>query len=515
MKLTLKDIESKGNILMSKVNNVVISKIKKKFAFEIITDTRTYYIRTENEALQREWINAINVVSKLHKLKDRYANREYNLSDSCCHNFITLSKRLISLVTRITGITKAIILSAQGKLKFSKVKFVNSEQIYFDNSLLGSTVVDLVKAILEYIEDVYNAQKRELINKACEKFIMACNNMRIHGEGTQNESSLNTNLDQLLETANSICSIPLPTPKLEVLHLIRYLAKQVQVCAESYTSSNNERIEQTRLVTIYANEFKPVIKKVFELITDYTYAKPFLEKGELIPKISSDVVKLVTSSKFFSVAETYATNSVKTLFFLLNQVRELVIAAFPRDEREDEYPQVGPDDVQFKLFEEEFNDIMKEQGHLQNPDHEHETHENENPETDNHSPTDRPSPFTKENYQMNISSSFNENDLSKRKLPTIPSGFNSQPNSVIIEPKLRNTVIISQLDSLLLEHEASSLSSSPSMLNKNSPLNKFKQNSNLIKSDSIESISPPNSISNDEVVDELDALLQFQLNVNE
>jgi hypothetical protein len=66
-----KDMESKGTILLSKVQKVQPAgpNIKKKFAFEVISSERSFPIVAESEKEMKDWMDAINIVNALHNLR--------------------------------------------------------------------------------------------------------------------------------------------------------------------------------------------------------------------------------------------------------------------------------------------------------------------------------------------------------------------------------------------------------------------------------------------------------------
>lgn len=345
---------------------MTISKTKKKFCFEVITPERTYYVRAEDEKKMKEWIDAVLTVSRIHNIRDKFQGVDYHLSYKCNHQLIHLGKKLISSVTRVTGITKAMILAAAGKLKLSKKTNINNFQINVDNDLLGNAVTNVVKNILIYVDDPYNEIKREVINSSIDKFIKACNDMLIHGTDTQNASALEANIRNLVEDSQKVKEVPCPSPKTEILHFVKSLADIIQLYAES--SNNEQRALRSSLLTECGTSFVKVSGEVFKLIQDNTYALPFIERVQIIPAILKDVHMSVKSATMFTVAQTYATNACKTLFFILNQIREVIIASFPRSNAEHDYDPVGPEDSQFKLqSEDEFTNVLKEQGHSEMP----------------------------------------------------------------------------------------------------------------------------------------------------
>lgn len=353
-------MQSKGNIILSKVTNVVVSKSKKNYCFEIQTPERTYYVRASDEKKMKEWIDAVQVVSQIHRIRDKFQGQSYYLSAKSNHDLIQIGKKIINLVTRITGISKAIILSAAGKLKQSKMKNVNLFQINVDNDLLGNAAVNTVRHIMLCVDDTYNGLKRDVLNTTVDKLTWASENMKIHGKDTQNASALEANTQMLIDEANKIKMVPLPSPKTEILHFVKALSDSIQEYSEA--ANNEERSQRANYFSQCSSKFKVVAEEVYKLITDNTYAVPYYERIQLLPNLFKEVSTYIKTATLISSSQTYATNASKTLFFILNQVRELVIVYFPKDPRESEYPPVGPEDSQFKLqSEEEFKDVLKEQ----------------------------------------------------------------------------------------------------------------------------------------------------------
>lgn len=345
---------------MSRINSVsIIRNGKKENCFEIVTNDKTFSIQAENQVKLNEWIQSVQFLSQIHVIKDKFKNRVYILSDHYCHQLVSSGKRLVQLVCRITGITKAVILAAAGKLKLSKVSNVNVFQINTDNDLLGNSLTSTVSSILKVLDNVYEPIYKAQLDTSIAKFRKACLDMNIHGIGTQNESALNSVVQQTVKELDDILAIPIPTPKIEILFLVSNLANKIRLYAES--TSNESRISEGKQLYEYSLEFPKVIDKVFQLITDMTYASPFLDRGKFVPRLIRDVTNLVKDSKFYSTTQTYATNASKTLFYVLNQMREIIKKAYPHEPREDEFPQVGPHDAQFLIIDDaEFDKIMEE-----------------------------------------------------------------------------------------------------------------------------------------------------------
>lgn len=332
---------------------------KKDHSMEMVTQDRTVLIQAENDMKLHEWIRTIQTIAQVHVQRDVYKEKNFILSEYYRHLVITSGKSLVRSVCRLTGVTKAIILAAAGKLKLSKVSNVDGYQINVDNDLLGNTLTQALSALLKVLNNVYDVPIRKDMDSTLERLRKATQDMNTHGIGTQNESALKSVILQIVQEIDTILNLPIPTPKIEVLFIINQLSNKMRLYAESKT--NEERIREGQFLQQFVVEFPKVIEKVTYIMTDMTYVTPIRERTKFVPRVLRDVISLVKSAKFYTTSQTYASNASKTLFFVLNQIREVIKSAYPYEERESEFPAVGPQEAQFTIQSEtEFEKILEE-----------------------------------------------------------------------------------------------------------------------------------------------------------
>eukprot|EP01122_Echinamoeba_exundans_P010368 TRINITY_DN3871_c0_g1_i1.p1 TRINITY_DN3871_c0_g1~~TRINITY_DN3871_c0_g1_i1.p1 ORF type:complete len:622 (+),score=140.15 TRINITY_DN3871_c0_g1_i1:65-1930(+) len=339
-----KDMESKGTILLSKVMKVQVASAaaaqKRKFVFEVITSERSYPIQADSEAEMKEWMDAINTINTLHSLRDTYKGREHNMTDNYRGMVVASAKKILQYVAKITGITKGL----GGKHKWAKQE-TDPKKIEDENRAVCN-------AAITFSNDALNVEKEPMKEGARRQFISSgsylrdlCSKMTVYAEGGPNDAALKAQVAQLGKEVKMLDEAPSPTPKKEILWLVRSMGEVINKYVEAKNA--DERAVAAKKLEAMANEVPSVAHSVFQHITDVQWANPFMERANKVPQVTRDVRELVKNAAFFTDATRNANNATDTLYFLLNDLRRQVMGAFPREPGDNQFKQIGPANTQF------------------------------------------------------------------------------------------------------------------------------------------------------------------------
>jgi hypothetical protein len=360
-----KDEFSKGSIPLGKVTQIQRHEHKKKFIFEIHTtvEGRVFYILAESEAVMKDWMDAITTTWMLHTMKDKYKEKFYHGADNYMHTLINMAKRVFTTVVRMTGVTKAVI---HGGGRAHKAKPAEATTIYADNAELGASVLEIGRQVLATEKDPYKYELRKNLERVVGTAAKLAEMIGGRGAGSVNEGACTSTSRQLVtEITNMVAQTYPPSMKTNILYLVHLHASVIEKFSTA-TNSDLKANESKRLEEL-GKAFPIIAKEVFPHMPDLTYAQPLLDGCHLVPRVTYDVRELVKTAAVFTAGETYATNSCKTLFYLLNDIRRNAMSGFPPSPYDDKFPQVGPPDAQFQLSSAEFASNIADAGSSAGP----------------------------------------------------------------------------------------------------------------------------------------------------
>jgi len=261
-----------------------------------------------------------------------------------------MAKRVVTTTVRMTGVTKAVIT---GGGRAHKAKPAEATTIYQDNADLGAAVLDVCRQVLLSEPAPYKYETRKALEKAVEKAVRLAELIGGRGAGSVNEGACTSTSRQLTsEISNIVAQTYPPSMKTNILYLVQLHASVVEKFS---TATNTDlKINESKRLEELGKAFPIIAKEVFPHIPDLTYAQPLLDGCSLVPRVTYDVRELVKTAAVYTAGETYATNSCKTLFYLLNDIRRNAMSGFPPGPYDEKFPQVGPPDAQFQLSSAEF-----------------------------------------------------------------------------------------------------------------------------------------------------------------
>lgn len=261
-----------------------------------------------------------------------------------------MAKRVVNTTVRMTGVTKAVIT---GGGRAHKAKPAEATTIYQDNADLGAAVLDVCRQVLFAEPAPYKCESRKALERAVEKAARLAELIGGRGAGSVNEGACTSTSRQLTsEITNIVAQTYPPSMKTNILYLVQLHASVVEKFS---TATNTDlKINESKRLEELGKAFPIIGKEVFPHIPDLTYAQPLLDGCNLVPRITYDVRELVKTAAVYTAGETYATNSCKTLFYLLNDIRRNAMSGFPPSPYDEKFPQVGPPDAQFQLSSAEF-----------------------------------------------------------------------------------------------------------------------------------------------------------------
>jgi hypothetical protein len=312
----------------------------------------------------KEWMDAINTINSLHSLRfgvvfiaslstttnvqtssvfgfsDTYKGREHNMTDNYRGMVVASTKKILQYVAKITGITKGL----GGKHKWAKQE-TDPKKIEDENRAVCN-------AAITFSNDAVNVEKEPMKEGARRQFISSasylrdlCSKMTVYAEGGPNDAALKAQVGQLAKEVKMLDEAPSPTPKKEILWLVRSMGEIINKYVEAKNA--DERTIAAKKLEAMANEVPSVAHSVYQHITDVQWANPFMERANKVPQVIRDVRELVKNAAFFTDATRNANNATDTLYFLLNDLRRQIMGAFPREAGDNQFKQIGPANTQF------------------------------------------------------------------------------------------------------------------------------------------------------------------------
>lgn len=331
--------------------------------------------------------------------REKYKEKFYHGLDNYLHTIINMCKRIMTTTVRMTGVTKAVIT---GGGRANKARPAEAVTIYADNAELGAAVLDIGHQVLHTEKEPYKFESRKLLEAAVQKAAKLAEMIGGRGAGSVNEGACTSTSKQLVTEINNMASLTFPpSMKTNVLYIVQLHASLIEKFSEA--SNTDLKINESKRLEELSKAFPIIAKEVFPHMPDLTYAQPLVEACALVPRVTFDVRELVKTAAMYTAGETYATNSSKMLFFLLNEIRRNAMAGFPPGPYDSKFPQVGPPDAQFQLSSAEFATSIAESSASPRPEL---TEAEATPRLDGINFDDMtyaPTPSQEEEYQMTSS----------------------------------------------------------------------------------------------------------------
>lgn len=261
-----------------------------------------------------------------------------------------MAKRIMNTTVRMTGVTKAVIT---GGGRANKARPAEATTIYAENADLGEAVIGLARQVLNTEKEPYKFESRKALEAAIEKASRLADLLGGRGAGSVNQGACASTSKQLVAEINNMASQTFPpSMKTNILYIVQLHAQLVEKFSEA--TNTDLKINESKRLEVLSKAFPIIAKEVFPHMPDLTYAQPLMDACNLVPRITYDVRELVKTAAMYTAGETYATNSSKMLFYLLNDIRRNAMAGFPPCAYDSRFPQVGPVDYQFQLSSAEF-----------------------------------------------------------------------------------------------------------------------------------------------------------------
>ena len=275
-----------------------------------------------------------------------------------------MAKRIMTTTVRMTGVTKAVIT---GGGRANKARPAEATTIYAENAELGDSIIDLARQVLLTEKEPYKYESRKTLEAAVQKASRLAELLGGRGAGSVNAGACVSTSKQLVTEINNVSSQTFPpSMKTNVLYIVQLHASLIEKFSEA--TNTDLKINESKRLEELSKAFPLIAKEVFPHMPDLTYAQPLSDACNLVPRITFDVRELVKTAAMYTAGETYATNSSKMLFYLLNEVRRNAMAGFPPSPYDSRFPQVGPPDAQFQLSSAEFATGVAETATAPTPD---------------------------------------------------------------------------------------------------------------------------------------------------
>lgn len=275
-----------------------------------------------------------------------------------------MAKRIMNTTVRMTGVTKAVI---HGGGRANKARPAEATTIYAENAELGDAIIDLGRQVLLTEKEPYKYESRKTLDAAVQKASRLAELLGGRGAGSVNAGACVSTSKQLVTEINNVSSQTFPpSMKTNVLYIVQLHASLIEKFSEA--TNTDLKINESKRLEELSKAFPLIAKEVFPHMPDLTYAQPLSDACNLVPRITFDVRELVKTAAMYTAGETYATNSSKMLFYLLNEIRRNAMAGFPPSPYDSRFPQVGPPDAQFQLSSAEFATGVAETATSPTPD---------------------------------------------------------------------------------------------------------------------------------------------------
>jgi hypothetical protein len=299
---TRKDMVSKGCILFSKINAVEKAgpEVKKKNCFQVVTSERTYLIYSEDERDMKEWMRAIESLSELHKSRDKWEGRgKYSAVDGYRHDVVTITKKILQNVIKVTAITKSLAEKAKKDL-------IN--EIAAENNTAGALGVRLSGDCLVAAQNAFDKSIQDELKKGVSTLRESVGKLAHFGKGTANEAALEQTIKIALEEIDKLINLETPKQTKEIANAIESVVMEVGRFLESPDSDS--RIELGKKVGKAAEEFVSTCANVASMISDSQLASAVIAKARELPSLADQMRESGKNAKMFAGDDAYVSDVV-------------------------------------------------------------------------------------------------------------------------------------------------------------------------------------------------------------